>query len=105
MRLLQTVIHVDIKSLTYFPPWKIPGEVDSSIIGGLTSTVENECISNQHSDAAFWGDLHISKNTTCKMGTYMRLGCSIHKEINTSLYVSVSFAKKTTDSLCPCGMY
>lgn len=60
-----------VKNVTYSLPWKIPREVDSSIISGLTSTVEDEGVSNQHSDT-IWGDLHIIKNKSCKMETDIR---------------------------------
>lgn len=49
----------------YLDPWKIPREVDSSIVAGLARTVEVKGVSNQHSDMT-WGDLHFFKLTGCK---------------------------------------
>lgn len=50
---------------THSEPWKIPCEVDSSIVGGLAGTVEVERVSHQHSDR-IWADLHLFKNKSCK---------------------------------------
>lgn len=50
---------------THTEPWKIPFEVDSSIVGGLAGTVEVEGVSHQHSDR-IWRDLHIIKSKSCK---------------------------------------
>lgn len=51
--------------ITYSDPWKIPSEVDSSIVAGLPRTVEVEGVSNQHFDM-IWGDLHFFKDKGCK---------------------------------------
>lgn len=95
-----------VKNVTYSLPWKIPREVDSSIISGLTSTVEDEGVSNQHSDT-IWGDLHIIKNKSCKMETDIRR--MKHRNQHESLFFYFNEQtwqkKKTKDSLCLVGMY
>lgn len=95
-----------VTNLTYSLPWKIPCEVDSSIISGLTTTVEDEGVSNQHSDT-IWGDLHIIKNKSCKMETDIRR--MKHRNQHKSLFFFISMSKlakkKTKDSLCLLGMY
>lgn len=80
---LVTCSSVNSKSSSYLLPWKIPRKVNSSIIGGLTSAVEVEGVSNQHSDP-IRGDLHIIKNMCCKIETDIRiLKCSRNIKINT----------------------
>lgn len=56
------------KSWTYSLPWKIPCEVDSTIVGGLTSTIKDEGVSNQQCNTV-WGDFHIFKTKGCKIET------------------------------------
>lgn len=48
----------------------MPSEVDSSIIGGLPTTVEDEGVSSQDfNTVVIWSNPHIFKDISCKIGT------------------------------------